>query len=175
MDRLGSGTDPIIEAGDPTLNIEVGGYLVLDIIGHGLTGASAIAGYGSAGLDGMAAMGVQTNFRNFRTSELYRNNGALSGNRTVSGRRFFNSTKAASRIAGRVAFVSSAYDIVLAFHTGNYGYAVRGLLSGGANFVPVVGFGVSYGISRRPADYYRLPPSGKINPNHERYRNSVIR
>jgi len=41
---------------------------------------TGLSDYGSAGLDGMAAMGVQTNFRNFRTYELYRNNGALSVN-----------------------------------------------------------------------------------------------
>lgn len=137
-------------------------------IGAGLSGASFLSGYGKWGLNyGIRRYGIQTNFRSFKAYNLYRyrNWGSnrligLNGNRYVSGSKFLNTVKTVNRVAIWTSLLSSGYDIYNAFKYNDSRYAVRGVASGAASFVPGVGWGLSYKISKTPIEGIGVDPYG---------------
>lgn len=134
-------------------------------IGQGFSAASVLSGYASTGLGIGASMGLQTNFANLKSYSLYRKNGALNGNKYISGTKFIRTAKWVNRLGLIGTATSTIYESHLSFKYDDNGYLHRGMASAAAAFIPYIGWGVSYGISNIPHQYFRTTGVTKMFEN----------
>ena len=149
---------PSMSAGDPLMDKLLSNSPAVDLFGSGLTGSGALTGYAASGLSLGASLGIQSNFRSLKSYNLYRSNGTLNGNGTVSGRRFMRVAGALNRVATGLTWAGGLYDGYQGITTGQSGYLNRGVFSTMAAYVPVIGWGASYLISRSDVSHWNWTP-----------------